>query len=266
MLSTRKVTEAAFSKKVRHVLLSQGIAVSLMEQDEFIERLSFSVRHRKSAPRILSTNRNSDDVIGLIQIARDSGDLDEAVWRTFLAAHFGRDSAEPTKPNQLFSALRLLCGFGSSPVWTWQHVSANSPPFRRWLVDHSVDLKMLAFGNHRKYESNTPAAIWKVIYSFITLAQEFGGPLDLVSIGPAESADSDGQFDHLYRRLSPIWHFGRTGRFDFLVLLNDLKLISIQPSSCYLRVQAAHDTERSSSAATGPSVFCQTWRTNLLND
>ena len=29
------------------------------------------------------------DIIGFIAEARDAGDLDEAIWRTFLAGHFG---------------------------------------------------------------------------------------------------------------------------------------------------------------------------------
>jgi hypothetical protein len=64
----------------------------------------------------------------------------------------------------------------------------------------------------------------------VRLAQEQGGPLALFKTDPKDAAKG---FDELYRRLS-LWRFGRTARFDFIVLLSDLKLISLEPTSCYL--------------------------------
>ena len=54
----------------------------------------------------------------------------------------------------------------------------------------------------------------------------------LITVDEEEPID---EFDVLYRRLRPVTRFGRTGCFDFLVLLLDLGLISAEPRSCYLR-------------------------------
>ncbi len=56
--------------------------------------------------------------------------------------------------------------------------------------------------------------------------------MGLITVDEDESCD---EFDILYRRLRSVTRFGRTGRFDFLVLLLDLDLISAEPRSCYLR-------------------------------
>jgi len=229
--ASRQDPEDTFADRVRQVLVDQKAIVAAEEQDRFIEQLSRSGRLRKVAARVSSQIQSDDDIIHLIQDARDQGDLDEAVWRSFLAAHFGRASAND-KGVQKRSASRLLYGFGPNPHWTWQRVMKNSTALRKWLNEHSSDLKSLAYGNHRKYESKQPAVIWEVIESFIALADEFGGPA--ASITADSSADTD-QFDFLYHRLMPIRRFGRTGCFDFLVLLLDLGIIKAQPISSYLK-------------------------------
>ncbi len=175
-------------------------------------------------------NRETNDIIALIQTARDSGDRDEAIWRSFLAAHFGRASADP---HDAHSASAFLCAFGEEPYWTWQRVHDDPGNLRTWLANHAADLQSLSYGNHRKYESKWPDDIWAVVESFVTLAERSGGPMKLVTLD-GHKGDVAMQFDALYRRLSPLWRFGRTGRFDFLVLMIDLRLISAEPSSCYL--------------------------------
>jgi hypothetical protein len=219
-----------FANNVRRVLQDQHVVVSFNEREQFIDQLSRSVRQRRVVAHRWSKNRQSDDIIGLIQKARDSGDSDEAVWRSFLAAHFGRASAKDEKSG---SASAFLCAFGAEPFWTCKRVSKAPGVLRRWLSDHAVDLKSLSFGNHRKYESKRPKAIWSVVESFLTLAEEYGGPQELFTIDGKES-DAAKCFDLLYRRLQPLRQFGRTGRFDFLSLLIELKLVVAEPGSCYL--------------------------------
>lgn len=219
-----------FSKNVRGVLANQHAVAPVDEQNSFIEHLSRSIRLRGIASKRWSKIQCTDDIIGLIQIARASNDLDEAIWRSFLAAHFGRASADES---QTHSASTFLCAFGPEPYWTWKRVRKNAPSLRNWLSKHAADLQTLAYGNHRKYESKQAEDIWKVIESFLTLAEKNGGPLGLVAIDP--TIKSSEQFDLLYRRLKAVFRFGRTGRFDFLVLLLDLSLISAEPASTYLR-------------------------------
>jgi len=92
--------------------------------------------------------RVSEDILTHVEQADRNGDADEAVWRAFLAAHFGRASAKI--PGQLASAARLLCGFSDQPQWTWERVSAKKERFSEWLDAHKTDLDALSFGNHRK--------------------------------------------------------------------------------------------------------------------
>ncbi len=222
--------KAVSNRKVYRLLDEQGAVVSRDDQKRFADFLDRSVRHRKLVQKQWSKNNlKNDDIIRLIQMARDVGDLDEAIWRSFLAAHLGRPSANSAIVDQLESASLLLCGFGLEPRWTWSKVSARPKTFHYWLYDHAADLESLSFGTHRKYESQQPDLLWEVIESFVDLAKEYGGPGALVVV-----ADDDDSFDILYRRLAPLHRFGRTARFDFLVMLRDLNLISAEPKSSYL--------------------------------
>jgi len=221
----------AMKRRVHRALDEQGVAVSLEERERFVDFLNRSIRYRELVTQQWAKHRLGDgDIIRLIQVAGDSGDLDEAIWRSFLAAHFGRPSANRAVENQLGSASLLLCGFGSEPRWTWERVSARPNALHSWLHEHADDLASLSFGNHRKYESQKPDLLWEVIESFIELAERHGGPGALVTVAPG-----DDSFDVLYRRLLPLRRFGRTGRFDFLVMLIDLALLLAEPTSCYLR-------------------------------
>jgi len=232
-----KVKSAPAAKKdatkhrVHRALDEQGVAVSLEERERFVDFLNRSIRCRELVTQQWAKHRLGDgDIIRLIQVAGDSGDLDEAIWRSFLAAHFGRPSANRAVENQLESASLLLCGFGSEPRWTWERVSARPNALHSWLHEHADDLASLSFGNHRKYESKKPDLLWKVIESFIDLAKRHGGPASLVKV-----ASGDDLFHILYRRILPLRRFRRTGCFDFLVMLLDLGLISAEPKLCYLR-------------------------------
>lgn len=229
----RSKIDEEFARKVGCVLKDQHVVISSEERDRFIKHLSDSIRLRKVVAHQYAKNRNTGDIIGLIQIARDAGDLDEAIWRCFLAAHFGRASADEKQMHQIRSASDFLCAFGAEPFWTWKRVSEHPTALHKWLAKHKADLQTLSYGNHRKYESKQADDIWKVIESFLALAEQNGGPLGLVAIDPKLMASD--QFDLLYRRLRPLVRFGRTGRFDFLGLLIDVKLISAEPASCYLR-------------------------------
>jgi len=216
------------------LLDEQGAILSQDERRSFVDFVDRSVRHRTlTAQRWSKNGLKDDDIIRLIQLARDGGELDEAIWRGFLAAHLGRPSANPAIEDQLESASLLLCGFGLEPKWTWNRVRARPKAFRNWLYDHAADLESLSFGNHRKYESKQPDLLWEVIESFVELAKEYGGPMELVTMSPNDY--SEDSFQVLYRRLVPLHRFGRTARFDFLVTLLDLKLIMAEPKSCYLR-------------------------------
>ena len=220
----------SFFKTVNRVLKEQDAVTPLAEQERFVEAVLRAIRQREVFSKHWSRITAHDDIIALIHDAQASGDIDEAIWRSFLAAHFGRPSARGDK--QIQSASRFLCAFLKEPFWTWKRVSKHPEALHEWLFECADDLATLAFGNHRKYESQKPDSIWTVIESFVSLANEYGSPMGLMAVDEDEPID---EFDILYRRLRPLKQFGRTGRFDFLILLLDLGLVSAEPRSCYLR-------------------------------
>jgi hypothetical protein len=228
--ATINLKAGTLSRKLLRLLNAQVVEVTQNELNRFVEFVVHSVRHREVVLH-LWTRLPESDIISLIVAARDIADLDEAVWRSFLAAHFGRPSASPKTTYQVQSAAMLLCGFGSTPKWTWKKVKQNRKLFRDWIHDHSDELQLLSFGNHRKYESKQPDNLWNVIDSFVEIANEYRGPNAIFAI----EGEEEDRFDTLCSRLSGLHRFGRTGRFDFLVLLSDLGLIVAEPKSCYLR-------------------------------
>ena len=220
-----------FAEKVFSVLADQDAVASFDAQGRLIDFISRAVRARKAIIRQWSKNRKPHDIIGLIQAARDSGDFDEAIWRCFLAAHFGRASAST---EQVHSASDFLCAFEAKPYWTWQRASDSPETLRVWLTENARKLQSLSYGNHRKYESKQPEDIWEVVESFVALAEESGGPMKLMTTAERHG-DAGRQLDELLQKQKPVRRFGRKGRFDFLALLIDLQLVSAEPVFCYLR-------------------------------
>lgn len=222
--------EPSYFETVNRILARQGAVPLPEEKKRFVEALLEAIRQQEVVSKHRSRIAGHDDIIALIYDAQASGDKDEAIWRCFLAAHFGRPSARGD--NQIRSASSFLCAFLKEPFWTWKRVSKHPESLHEWLFECADDLATLAFGNHRKYESQKPDNIWPVIESFVSLASEYGSPMGVIRVDEAETVD---EFDALYRRLRSLKQFGRTGRFDFLILLLDLGLISAEPRSCYLR-------------------------------
>ncbi len=223
-------SKSSLFEAVNPILTRQRAVASLAERRRFVVTLERAIRQRDVVSKLWSKiTSDHNDIISLIQISLSSGDVDEAIWRCFLAAHFGRSSARGER--QIQSGSRFLCAFHRSPVWTWKQVSRDPDALREWLSECD-DLESLRYGSHRKYESQKPELIWSVIESFILLVDEFDTPTRLFSVGADEADDG---FDCLYRRLRPVLRFGRTGRFDFLILLFDLGFISAEPIRPYLR-------------------------------
>jgi len=222
--------ESSYFETVNRILARQGAVPPLEEKERFVEALLRAVRQREVVSKHWSRITGHDDIIALIHDGQASGDMDEAIWRCFLAAHFGRPSARGD--NQIQSASRFLCAFRKAPFWMWTRISKHPEALHEWLFECADDLETLRYGRHRKYESQKPEFISSVIESFVSLANEYRSPMGLITVNEGESSD---EFDVLYRRLRPLKQFGRTGRFDFLILLLDLGLISAEPRSCYLR-------------------------------
>lgn len=219
------------------VLDEQGISkLSEPQIALFAEHIRNSVRWRQKWTRqLVRVERLSKmDILYWIAIARNDDDLDEALWRGFLAGHFGRPSAHPQHSLQIESAGKFLCASEAEPVWTWCTVSSTPHELEAWLLDHKTELAEIRFGNHRKRESKQPKALFDVITSFIDWVDKAGGSPSK-AFWVREGTTREVQFDMLFHALKPIHRFGRTGRFDMLLLLADMKLLNIRPGSAYLK-------------------------------
>lgn len=195
------------------------------------------INYRRDRSALLARNAVSYskmDILRFIKEAQDVDDVDEAIWRAFLAAYFGRPSADLTHSGEVESAGRFLCAFGDKPTWTWTYVSAQGDNFLDQLSAHQTDLDALHFGNHRKRRAtHKPDKIAKVVTSFVHVVRDNGGSPS-ATFTPEEGRTPQKGFDQLYHRFLEINDFGRTGRFDLLCLLGDMGFLNIEPDSCYL--------------------------------
>jgi alpha-glutamyl/putrescinyl thymine pyrophosphorylase-like protein len=101
-------------------------------------------------------------------------------------------------------------------------------------VKYRRQLKLLGFGNHRKYESHQPSILYNVIFSFLTWVQENGGS-PASAFGTNRLATPEANFEALYGSLKHIFRFGRTGAFDLLCLFGSIGILHVRPGSCYSR-------------------------------
>jgi hypothetical protein len=226
----------SFQEQALRVLQDLKAQAGLADQKQFLQQIEQCLAHRRDETR-RSKTRDKQNIFGLINFAREAGkpaDLDEAVWYCFLATHFGEHLL--CDGETLNSAFRLLCAFGEfgwKPYWTWRRFHSNPVAFHEWLSKNAAKLESLEYGNHRKFQSKQPNGIWEVVESFLIMADEHGGPAKLVELDPP-APDEHKAFRRLFERLQELRGFSVLGAFDFVVLLNDMKLVCAEPDSCYL--------------------------------
>lgn len=231
-------TKQELRTAVIEVLTKQGVVATEEEVSRFVVHVEDAVdaHHRLSRYLELARKRNQLDILRLIADARDGGDMGEAIWRGFVAGHFGRLSVDYTDDNQVVIAGRFLCGFGTEPRWTWQALTSTPSgiaDFKSWLEDPNTPLWKLRFGNHRKFESKKPKGLYTVVLSFIHWVDLHGD--NPYSAFVAHTGDTSEQgFGSLYHSLTAVHRFGRTARFDLLDLIGRMHLLPITPDSCYL--------------------------------
>ena len=165
------------------------------------------------------------------------GERDEAFWLAFLCIHFGWVG----RAGDTSDTVRLFYGKFGVGIWNWNTVVQSPAAVREWMATLSNgELKQLKFGNHRKYETNSPhspVGTAAVIASFVAWVNRNGDGSawqafnSVRKTAPAPVT----AFDHLYESLSQVTRFGRTARFDFLCLLGNLGIFEVTPPHCYLR-------------------------------
>lgn len=163
----------------------------------------------------------------------DAGNRDESIWLAFLFTHFGWDVRSP----RIRDTVRLFYGKFSNGRWDWETVCQCPGAVQAWMHANRKRIERLKFGNHRKYETNnpdSPIGTAAVIRSFVEWVRQTAqdGPYEALC-AIAKGRTPEIAFDNTYKGIS-VTRFGRTGRFDFLCLLGNLKILQISPPHCYL--------------------------------
>ena len=221
-----------------------GITLTVA-RETLIEQLVESIRRtkyvrivgtrQKTALRADPTSSLFDPLMGA-SVHAHNGDLDEALWLLFLATHFGK-----SQQSKWLLVADIYGGLSTTP-WNWRKVSADPNRFTRWLAKNERAIKQLLplrrFSNHRKYQSLSaiaPTGTGAAITSYVTWVQSHGGHAKLIDDAKrAANADRRGQFDLLYKSMQAVMTFGRTARFDYLVLAGELGIVDIEPGKAYL--------------------------------
>jgi hypothetical protein len=176
-----------------------------------------------------------DPVRGSLHFQRN-GQLDEAVWITFVLTHFGKHAVDEWK-----LAANVYGSFGPGPVWTFAQYAADPAGFENMLDVNSGQLADSrisgSFSNHRKFQSKKPKAIAETFRTYYEWQTEFGGFRDrMIATHASVGQEPHAAFDALYKSMKGVFGFGggRLGRFDFLTMLGKLQLAPIVPGSVYL--------------------------------
>lgn len=235
---------AAVVEITTEVLRSHGIEPS---QDLIKFFATWLIQCERDYPKereaLLAQNEGAYQAMDILRFIKEAwrvGNKDEAYWRVFLAAHFGRPSAKPDDPNELDtskqpskvkSAGRFLCAFGTQPSWTWAYVSTqHGNAFCDLLSTYKDALRTLRFGNHRKMRSYKPGKLARVVTSFAQAVN--GNPSAAFTLDEKQTPKEN--FHRLYHHFNQVYDFGRTGCFDLLCLCKDMRFLAIEPDSCYL--------------------------------
>lgn len=212
----------------RRTLVDQMI--SSLRRIEYINAL----HHRPISPdRVDPSMASFDPLKGAIFLLR-KGKVEEAIWMTFVATHFGKHAKDGWK-----LAANVFGSFNQGPVWTADQYASTPQQFEAMLI---ANQKALAdpnlsgrFSNHRQYQSKNARLIAHVFRSFYDWQFGSGGFGERTrQIHLQVGQDPTTTFDALYRSMSAVYGFGRLGKFDFLTMAGKLQIAPILPGSVYL--------------------------------
>ncbi|RUU61609.1 hypothetical protein [Mesorhizobium sp. M2C.T.Ca.TU.002.02.1.1] len=204
--------------------------VSSLRRIEYINALHL---RPIAADRIDPYLADFDPLRGAIFLLR-KGELEEAVWMTFIATHFGKHVRDGWK-----LAANVFGSFGQGPVWTADQYGAARPRFEAMLAANQqalADPELSGrFSNHRQYQSKNAELIARVFRSFHEWQFEAGGfSARTRQVHLEVGQDPTATFNALYLSMKAVYGFGRLGKFDFLTMAGKLQLAPILPGSVYL--------------------------------
>jgi Alpha-glutamyl/putrescinyl thymine pyrophosphorylase clade 3 len=227
-----------YSEAIRPLAGIQGTALL----DCFVKQIIDSIRRVEYVKRIAAVNHDKAcadpssarfDPLKAAVLRSREGRLDDAVWLTFLAVHFGKHSVDG------WALVREVYNKrGEGGRWDWERASANTDEFVEWLKLNEAGLKRFRFSNHRKYESlrgESKAGAGSVMSSFIGWAKDGDGLSQIIrDIHVKVGQEPTRVFDSLYLQMGAVRRFGRLAKFDFLTLLGKTGVAPIVPGSAYM--------------------------------
>ncbi|EPB8041999.1 alpha-glutamyl/putrescinyl thymine pyrophosphorylase clade 3 protein [Pseudomonas aeruginosa] len=230
----------AYSKEVRGlpgVEFPENRETLIAQLIDSIRRIKYVevIRQRRLSPLRGEAGSDMFDPIKAAVIHTKNGNIDEASWLIFLATHFGKSGKDGWSLAQVFySAL------GQGFTWDWKRATYNPDRMVEWLERNYQEIsdRKYRFGNHRKYESMNPARrsfTGIVLRSYVHWVLASGSHIDL--FGKAlerHNQDPRQAFRDLYKSMSAVCRFGRTGRFDYLTMIGKVGVANIQADSTYM--------------------------------
>ncbi|MCC9624650.1 hypothetical protein LPB41_23450 [Thalassospira sp. MA62] len=203
-----------------------------------LRRIAYTetLRSRDIAPSRADPHSGAFDPIkGAMHLSRQ-GDIDGAVWLTFISTHFGKHATDGWK-----LAKNVYGSFNRGPTWDFATYGNSQNQFENMLTQNSQKLSNISisgrYSNHRKYESKKPRKIAETFRTFYAWQTQYGGFRDLIlNTHKRVGQEPTGTFHSLYNSMHSVSRFGggRLGRFDFLTMLEKLDLAPITPGSVYL--------------------------------
>ncbi|WP_046139245.1 alpha-glutamyl/putrescinyl thymine pyrophosphorylase clade 3 protein [Devosia epidermidihirudinis] len=223
--------------------------VQLSARDTFVQQMISSLRRieyirnmqaRAIDPGRIDPNSSLFDPLKGAALLGQNGDLDEAVWMTFVATHFGKHVEDAWK-----LASNVMGSFGSGPTWNFAEYARQPAAFDAMLQAHQADLadpKISGrFSNHRQYQSKKPdkiGLVFSTFYDWLIADGDFNTKIRNIHLKVGQQPTV--VFPALYRSMAPVYGFGRLGNFDFLTMVGKLQLAPIDADSVHM------------SGATGP--------------
>ncbi len=201
-----------------------------------LRRISYvhTIRDRDVSASRLDPHDPSFDPLRGASLLNRRGELDEAVWLTFIATHFGKHKDDGWK-----LAANVMGSFGSGQIWTARAYKQAPDQFLAMLTSQRNALSDMRqsgrYSNHRQYQSKAPESIARSFASFYQWEFSAGTFQQLVRrIHEARGQNPIEGFDALYKSLDEVSGLGRLGKFDFLTMLGKLQIAPIEAGSTYL--------------------------------
>jgi alpha-glutamyl/putrescinyl thymine pyrophosphorylase-like protein len=193
-----------------------------------------AIRDREVSASRLDPHQAAFDPLKGASFLMRRGELDEAVWLTFVATHFGKHKDDGWK-----LAANVFGSFGARPIWTAKAYGRAPDGFLEMLTSHRDALSDMRrsgrYSNHRQYQSKAPEFIARTFRSFYDWQFSEGGFPQLIrGVHKARGQNPTEAFDVLYKSLGVASGFGRLGKFDFLTMLSKLHIAPIEAGSTYL--------------------------------